>query len=705
MDTTSHYRIDSGEVSVRVGISHGTAEILHWGMNVGDVSEEQSGALFDSHVAHNDSDISGPFGLWRENSRGHVGRPTAQLHRMGQDFSPMFELETITQTEDSLQLVSTDRSAGISVTASITSLGFGVMRWEYAVSNLGQLPLIVNDLDVWLPLPDRANESMDFTGRWAKERQPQRRTIEAGLWTREGREGRPGFDHTVVELAMTSGADFQSGEVWSVGLEFSGNPRYGVEKQPTGKKSLMAGSVLLPGEIILEPGETFTAPSVLSSYSANGLDGLSSTFHSWLRSRPGHPTRNGPRPLTLNVWEAVYFDHRLEKLTELAEVAAEVGVERFVLDDGWFGSRRDDTSGLGDWTVSADVWPEGLTPLIEVVNSLGMAFGLWFEGEMVNADSELYRNHPDWILKVGNRVPPEGRNQQVLDFTNEAAFNHVLEAVSDVLTNNNISYIKWDHNRVLTDAAHGGSPSVITQTLAIYRMFDLLRERFPGLEIESCSSGGARIDLGMAQHADRFWASDCNEALERQQIQRWTQMAIPPEMLGTHIGPSQSHQTGRSLSLNFRALTALFGHAGIEWDLTETNSEEREVLQSWAAYYRQHRELLHSGTVTRIDQPDQTVWVHGVVSGDQTQALFAYVALGTIDGSNAARFTLEGLSDSKTYRVSAGFPAGKPDRAHDVLPAWAESGAVLTGRQLRGIGLTAPIIAPESGFVVEVIEA
>ena len=157
--------------------------------------------------------------------------------------------------------------------------------------------------------------------------------------------------------------------------------------------------------------------------------------------------------------------------------------------------------------------------------------------------------------------------------------------------------------------------------------------------------------------------------------------------------------------MNFRALTALFGHAGIEWDLTETNSEEREVLQSWAAYYRQHRELLHSGTVTRIDQPDQTVWVYGVVSGDQTQALFAYVALGTIDGSNAARFTLEGLSDSKTYSVSAGFPAGKPDRAHDVLPAWAESGAILTGRQLRGIGLTAPIIAPESGFVVEVIEA
>jgi alpha-galactosidase len=699
---SSMIQLNSGTSSLIIGLHKGTPDILHWGADLGSgVSEEEITGLFANAIAHNDSDIVRPFGIWRENARGHLGRPTLQAHRAGTDFSPLFA--HVSQESDGSRaiLVSEDAFARITVTAMIEAVANGLFRFTYRVRNDGDTPLTINDFDVWLQLPDRAVESMDFTGRWAKERQPQRRDIQFGTWMREGREGRPGFDHSIVQLALTRDATFQNGEVWALGVEFSGNPRYGVEMQPTGKKSMVAGTVILPGELILEPGEEYASAPVIAGYSDQGLDGATSLFHEWLRSRDNHPTKNKPRPLTLNVWEAVYFNHNLEKLSELADVAAAVGVERLVLDDGWFGSRRDDHSGLGDWTVSPEVWPEGLTPLIDKVTSSGMEFGLWFEGEMVNPASNLYREHPDWILKVADRVPPEGRHQQVLDFTNEEAFSFILESVSDVLANNNISYIKWDHNRALVDPGHEEHPAVLTQTHAIYRMFDELKKRFPGLEIESCSSGGARIDLGMAQHADRFWTSDCNEAKERQNIQRYTQMAIPPEMLGTHVGPTASHQTGRVLSLNFRALTALFGHAGIEWDITVTTADERETLRTWADYYKANRDLLHSGKVVRVGQPDDALWFHGVIAHDQSRALFAYLAMDTISGSTAPRFVLPGLAPERTYRVSAAFPTGVPAHAHNELPGWMKNGATISGRALERVGLVAPVLAPESGFVIE----
>lgn len=695
--------LESGTASLVIGTHAGTPEVLHWGSALeGSLGEQEVTSLFSESIAHNDSDIVSPFGIWRENGRGHLGRPTLVAHRDGLDFSPLFVLKSVEQKADKAIFHSVDDYAAIAVSAEFEAIGFGLFRVTYLLENRGASALTVNDFDVWLPLPDRATESMDFTGRWAKERQAQRREIQFGTWMREGREGRPGFDHSIVQLAMTTHASFQEGEVWAAGVEFSGNPRYGIEMQPTGKKSMVAGMVLLPGEIILQPGAQHRSAPVIAGFSAEGFDGVTSSYHEWIRSRSTHPTQTKPRPLTLNVWEAVYFNHNLEKLSQLADVAAEVGVERMVLDDGWFGSRRDDYSGLGDWTVSDEVWPDGLDPLIDKVTSLGMEFGLWFEGEMVNPDSDLYRAHPDWILKVADRVPPEGRHQQVLDFTNEEAYSFILESVSAVLSAHNISYIKWDHNRALVDPAHQGHPSVVTQTQAIYRMFDELKSRFPGLEIESCSSGGARIDLGMVGHADRFWTSDCNEAKERQHIQRYTQMAIPPEMLGTHVGPTASHQTGRVLSLNFRALTALFGHAGMEWDITEATQDERQVLAQWANYYKAHRDLLHSGKVVRVDQPDEAIWVHGVIAHNQSRALFAYAAMDTLAGSTAPRFTLPGLNASTTYSIRAAFPTGVPPHAHNTLPGWMTDGATLTGSMMQSVGLVAPVIAPESGFVIEV---
>jgi alpha-galactosidase len=500
-------------------------------------------------------------------------------------------------------------------------------------------------------------------------------------------------------MAMTQGANYQLGEIWSMGLMFSGNSRHFIERQQSGRTFLAAGELLLPGEVILKPGESYNAPSVAASYSANGFDELTNRHYDWLRSRPKHPKR--PRPLTLNVWEAVYFDHNLEKLSELADVAKQIGVERFVLDDGWFGSRRNDTLGLGDWVVSKEVWPNGLGPLIEKVKSCGMEFGLWFEGEMVNPDSDLYREHPDWILKIGDRVPPLGRLQHVLDITNPDAFEHVLNQTDAVLNQYEISYIKWDHNKFLIEPGHQGKAAVREQTLAIYRLFDELKLRHPGLEIESCSSGGGRVDLGMVSHADRFWTSDCNDALERQYIQRYTQFAIPPELLGSHIGPTHSHTTGRTHDLSFRAITALFGHAGLEWDLTQTTAEEREVLRTWANYYKTNRELLHTGTVVRVDQQDDAVFVHGVVSKDKTRGIFAWVTLSGQAGSRPNAIRFEGLDHNKNYRLKAVYPAGEPRWQQRAAPGWL-SGVTLSGAALTGTGVRAPIVYPEQALLIEI---
>ncbi len=318
-----------------------------------------------------------------------------------------------------------------------------------------------------------------------------------------------------------------------------------------------------------------------------------------------------------------------------------------------------------------------------------------------NPDSDLYRAHPDWILQVPGRVPPLARHQLVLDLANEDAYSHVLEKVHAVISEYGVDYIKWDHNRFLTDPGHEGAAAVRRQTEALYRMFDELRRRNLGLEIESCASGGGRVDLGMAMHADRFWTSDQNDALERQQIQRWTSLVIPPEMLGTHIGPTDSHGTGRRHSVQMRAVTALFGHAGIEWNLLDATDDELAALTEWTAFYRAERELLHTGRVVRVEHSDPSALAHGVVAQDRSRALFAYVQCTTTAATRPSAFRLPGLDPAATYRVRAQYfgPAATIQRRG---PAWLD-GVEATGAALANLGLRAPILWPEEA-VLAVVE-
>ncbi len=406
----------------------------------------------------------------------------------------------------------------------------------------------------------------------------------------------------------------------------------------------------------------------------------------------------------MNVWEAVYFDHDLDRLKGLADLAAEVGTERFVLDDGWFGGRRDDATGLGDWTVSDDVWGDGrFADLVRHVKRRGMEFGLWFEPEMVNLDSDLARRHPEWILQVEGRLPVEARHQQVLDLSHPGAYEHVLSSIVAIVREHGVDFVKWDHNRDLVDAGstRTGRAGVHEQTLATYRLLDEVRERCPGLEIESCSSGGARVDLEILERTDRVWASDCIDAHERQQIQRWTAQLLPPELVGSHVGADRAHTTGRRLDLSFRAATALFGHFGIEWDLSEATEAERRELADWVEHYKQVRHLVHTGRVVRRSLEGRPVAARRREPGPHGGAVRAHAARAPRDVARGAR-AAPGLDPDATYVVRPSGPSMV--RADDPrsAPAWWAGGLRLSGAALGSVGLIVPALDPDQAVLIHV---
>jgi alpha-galactosidase len=323
---------------------------------------------------------------------------------------------------------------------------------------------------------------------------------------------------------------------------------------------------------------------------------------------------------------------------------------------------------------------------------------------MVNPDSDLARAHPEWILATGGRMPPLSRSQQVLDLAHPGAYGYVLERLDALLTEYAIAYLKWDHNRDLLDAGHSplGTPGVHAQTRAVYRLIDELRSRHPHIEIESCSSGGLRVDLEILERTDRVWASDNIDPLERQQIQRYTLQLLPPELMGAHVGSPRSHSTARTHDLSFRAGTALFGSFGIEWDVTATSPEERKELAAWVQLYKDVRGLLHTGTVVRADQHDPSFALHGVVAPDRSDALFALVQLATPLTSVPGTVRLPGLDPGRRYRVTLQPPGDAPALRQRGRRGWRADGVELPGRVLAEVGLRAPALNPEQLLLLRV---
>jgi alpha-galactosidase len=680
--------------------------VVHWGGDLGGADPAEVLLAQVPPVPNSSYEEPVRVGLLPDRASGFAGRPGLTGSRDGLDWSPQFRVSDVRVsdvrgTEATVTVEAVAAPEQLRLRSELTLAPSGLLSLRHTLTSTGGAPYRLDDLTSCLPVPAQAQELLDTTGRWAAERHPQRRTLGVGAWVRENRHGRTGHDTAFLLAAGTPGFGFRRGEVWAVHLAWSGSSVGYGERTPAGPAALGAGELLEPGEVVLGPGESYTTPWLHAAYSADGLDGVSAAFHGFLRARPEHPT--SPRKVVLNTWEAVYFDHRLDRLTELADTAAALGVERFVLDDGWFRGRRDDRAGLGDWFVDETVWPQGLTPLAEHVTGLGMELGLWVEPEMVNPDSDLAREHPEWLFVPRGRPPLRWRHQLVLDLVHPDAYTYVLGRLDAVLSENAVSFLKWDHNRDLVDAAHDGRPAVHAQTLALYRLLDELRALHPGVEIESCASGGARVDLGILQRTDRVWASDTNDALERQVIQRWTGVLVPPELVGAHVGPPRSHTTGRVHGLSFRVATALFGHFGLEWDVTpgSATDADRAALASAVAFYKEHRRLLHTGTVVRVDHPDPAVLVHGVVAADGSAALFACVQLTGSRAEVPGAVRLAGLAPDRLYRVRAEHPAGEPEYRNVRPPAWLAQGeVVLSGQALATVGLQLPVLQPEQALLL-----
>lgn len=707
--TTTYTHLRAAGTSLLLATGGTLPRVLHWGADLGEVDDAAAAEIERASVmptASGTADEPYDLSVLPEQSAGWLATPGITGHRAGTDFSTAFTQTGLTVTGEgrdasgaplaaTVVVEAADTAAGLSLTWTLELTAHGLVRTRTALTNTGSGTFDLATLDAVLPLPREAGEILDFTGRHLRERSPQRHTVVAGTHLREIRRGRS-HDGTLLMLAGAPGFGYRAGEVWGVHVAWSGNTRtFAEQEMPSGQRVIGGGELLLAGEVRLAEGETYTSPWLLASFGV-GMDELSARFHGYLRSRPAHPST--PRKSLINVWEAVYFDHDLDRLKALADRAAQVGLERYVLDDGWFRHRRDDTAGLGDWYVDEGVWPDGLDPIVEHVTGLGMEFGLWFEPEMVNEDSDVARAHPEWILRVPSRLPRRARNQQVLDLSNPDAWQYIYDRMHAILGAHRIGFVKWDHNRDLFDAGRQatGGAGVHEQTLATYRLLAALREAHPAVEFESCSGGGGRADLGILELTDRIWTSDCIDPLERQTIEAGTGLMVPPEMMGSHIASPHSHTTGRRHDLSFRAATAMFGHLGVEWDLTAASEDDLAELATWISAYKAHRDLLHHGVSVRVDDPDPALRVHGVVAGDGSEAIFAVVQLTTGVTHPPGRVRLPGLDPERRYRVAPLAPGDVPGpRRGREVPSWWADGVTLSGRTLAQAGLQAPNQHPE----------
>lgn len=623
----------------------------------------------------------------------------------------------------------TDDAAHIDLIIDLSVDAHGLVSERATLINRSDDPLSIGRLWLSLPLPAGATELLTHTGHHLRERSPQRQPLTEGFFSKESWMGRPDFNTSLLISAGEPGFNFEHGRTHAVHLAWSGNGTHFAIRTPYTHGLIGAGELLYPGEITLQNGEHYITPELVASW-GNGLNEIASRYHARLRAQ--HPYFvNRPRPVTLNTWEAVYFNHDEQTMMDLARRAAQVGVERFVIDDGWFKGRRNDTRALGDWQVDTEVWPRGLNAIAKLVHSLGMEFGLWFEPEMISLDSDIARAHPEWVLRPEpSRLPLPGRDQYVIDLANPEAWDYLYTEISTLVEALGIDYIKWDHNRFVTEAIspYTGRPAVHGQTHALYALLDALRERFGHLEIESCSSGGGRIDLGILSRTDRVWASDCTDPLERVDIQRHTSLLVPPEMIGAHIAESPSHMTGRSTRLATRASVAFSGHLGIEWNILTMDDEQLAPLRRWIALYTQARREWSArnplitgenglpessqnpawgARAVHADITDPAVRLDGLVSPDERWSVWCFAARDTSEHYPYGLMRLPKLEADALYRVR---PYGGPELYESLrnpscrsdLEWWNEEGACVPGAVLSEWGIRPPHILPGTAVLIEV---
>ncbi|MBR3806960.1 MAG: alpha-galactosidase [Lachnospiraceae bacterium] len=505
---------------------------------------------------------------------------------------------------------------------------------------------------------------LNFHGGWGKERFLERTPLRHGVQSIDSKRGSSSHQLNPFFVLASKNANEEYGEAYGFNFVYSGNFTAGAEVDQVDKCRTFMGLNDYDFSWKLEPGQEFQAPEVVMVYSHEGFGDMSRSFHKLYRKRLVRGKyRDEARPILVNNWEGTYFDFDEEKILGIAKEAGELGIELIVLDDGWFGKRNGDDSSLGDWYVNKEKLPNGITGLAKKVNELGLKFGLWFEPEMVSVDSDLYRSHPDWCIHVPGRVRTETRNQLTLDLSRQEVCDYIVEAVGKVLDEANISYVKWDMNRNMSELGSKGLPADRQKEmphrymLGLYDTMERVISAHPDVLFEGCSGGGGRFDPGMLYYMPQIWTSDDTDAVERLRIQYGTSYAYPISAMGAHVSAAPNHQTGRQTSLKMRGDVAMSGNFGYELDLMKFTEEEKEEVKKQVALYKELRTFIQSGDMYRLKSPfkdanndgNDTAWMF--VSEDGNDIFAAYFRISCIVNGGIYRMKFTALDPKARYEI------------------------------------------------------
>ncbi len=548
---------------------------------------------------------------------------------------------------------------------------------------------IVNNSDEKINIERVLSANVDFTtdefdfiqlsGSWGRERHILRNPLRSGSQAIESRRGASSHAQNPFMALCSKDANEEYGDVYGFSLVYSGNFLANVEVDMYRNARAQIGINPFDFKWLLESKEEFQAPEVVLVYSSKGLNGMSQIYHNLYRKRLCKGKyRDKVRPILINNWEATYFDFNEVKIKEIAKEASKLGMELFVLDDGWFGNRNDDKSSLGDWFVNEEKLKGGLSKLAKDINSMGLEFGLWFEPEMISPVSKLYEKHPNWCIHIPGRTRSQARRQLILDLSRKEVCDYIIEAISKVLESANISYVKWDMNRNMTEVGSLGLTSERQREtahryiLGLYRVMEEITSRFPNILFESCSGGGGRFDPGILYYMPQTWTSDDTDAIERLKIQFGTSMVYPPISMGCHVSAVPNHQANRVTSLETRGVSAMAGNFGYELDITKLSDEEKEELKEQISLYKEIRETVQFGTLYRLKSPfnsNEVAWM--TISEDKNEVVVSYVRQCALVNENFRNLKLTALDKDSEYEIIG----------EDI---------VLSGDELMYIGLNIP---------------
>lgn len=673
------WRIDSGAQALVIAGGEGIAECVWWGGAL--PSETDLAALAEAgrgDITGGMLDALAPLSLCPEGRRSFPGQPGLVAYQNGEALRPAWRFVGADESDGLALHYAAD---GLRLSFHFAPRPHGIIAaWTRLTADAA---ITVHTLSApVLPVPAYLAEITTFTGRWCREFQPVRTPFAPGARIIDAQTGRSGHEHQPHVLLTAPGVTHTAGEAYALHYAWSGGHRMVAEELPDGRRQVAMGHA--SGS--WGTGTVFQTAEVWLAHGTTGLNSVAIPFQRAIRE--ALPPVRTPRPVHYNSWEAVYFKHDLPTLKVIAARAAELGAERFVLDDGWFTGRDDDTTSLGDWEVDARKWPDGLHPLIAEVHRLGMSFGLWVEPEMVNEDSALFRAHPGWRLGPADQVP--GRGQYCLDMAREDVREHLFARLDALLTEYPIDYLKWDHNRLppWPDAA---------QTRGTYALLDRLRAAHPGVEVETCASGGGRIDAGILSRCGRVWLSDSNDALERLRIQAEAAVVLPAVATGSHVGPRRCHTSGRVLPMSLRAWTAAQRHMGFEMDPRELTDDEAATLSRVTAWWKDNRDWMLAGDIHRLDTGVEML-AEAQIAADGLRFVVFAATMETAAPINPRPLRLTGLDPAATYRLR--LIETPPGRSRAPV-ALARGPLTLPGAALMGAGVAMPQAWPQTMTVIE----